>query len=106
MPAPCPTFGFSVDLEFRREVGADARDAFWAAWRSFLEEHGLTTARDDGNGGESCIVVADGTQATDSDRVAAKGWLAKRPELAEWRVSDLADVKRTATNKCHGLTRR
>lgn len=99
MTAPCPTFGFRVVLEFRAALAAEARREFWAGWRSFLGDHGLRADPEPGTTDESCTVVAEGTQATESDRVATDAWLATRKELGHWRISGLDDVKQSARDR-------
>lgn len=91
MTAPCPTFGFVVELQFRRELTDTATGRFWADWRSFLHSLGLRESRR----GPVVVVMGEGTQATDSDRVGAETWLAGRPELVAWRVSELGDVQQS-----------
>ncbi len=96
MTAPCPTFGFRVVLEFRPSLAVQARREFWAAWRSFLDDHGLRADPEPGTTDESYTIVAEGTQATESDRVATDAWFATREELGRWTIGGLDDVKRPA----------
>ena len=92
MTAPCPTFGFRVVLKFRPELAVGARGEFWEQWRTFLRDHGLWAEPQTGTSCESYTVVAEGTQATESDRVATNTWLSIRGELQSWRTSELSDV--------------
>jgi uncharacterized protein YggL (DUF469 family) len=93
MTAPCPALGFHVVLESAADVDAAGYDVFLNAWIDFLENRGLYC----GGGGSSPIefvVASEASQATENDRVAARAWLASRPELRSWHVGDLADLSR------------
>ena len=93
MTAPCPTFGFCVVLEPRSDLSADARNALSAAWIAFLETRGLYCERRGGLQRLEYVVMGEGTQATDADRIAVRAWLAERRELAEWTTGTLVDLK-------------
>ena len=97
MTAPCPTFGFLVDFEFRPGLGGDGRHAFWTEWRAFLDRHALYSERSDaGAAPQTLVVMGDGAQATESDRAATRQWLATRSELSAWSVGGLVDVMQLA----------
>jgi uncharacterized protein YggL (DUF469 family) len=92
MTAPCPALGFHVMMD----SGALSRERFDAlldAWIDFLEARGLYCA---GGGSEPMrlVVASEASQATENDRVAARAWLASRPELRTWHVGDLEDLNR------------
>lgn len=95
MTAPCPTFGFCVVLEPRSDLSSDDRTALSAAWMAFLERRGLYCERRGGAPRMEYVVLGEGTQATDADRLAVRAWLAARTELMGWSTGDLEDLKET-----------
>lgn len=93
MTAPCPTFGFRVVMHVRPGLHDGAVAALRADWTAYLECQGLNAVSEDGASGVVCLVLGEGTQATDGDRTAVGQWLAARGDLAHWTMSDLADLK-------------
>ncbi|MDE3216461.1 MAG: DUF469 family protein [Gemmatimonadota bacterium] len=95
MTAACPTFGFIAVLLPRHDLSPDGRRAFGAAWAAFLQAEGLLASRQGGGGVEEYEVWREGSQTTERDREVTMAWLARRAELAEWRLSALSDLKET-----------
>jgi hypothetical protein len=92
-----------VILDFKPALAAETRKAFWARWRSFLDDHGLCAEPHAGATGESLTVVAEGTQATESDRLTTDAWFATRDELQSWRISELGDVRPVVDRQAHTM---
>jgi len=91
--APCPALGFHVVMESGIDFESKAHDELLDAWIDFLESRGLYC----GGGGRDhlkFVVASEASQATENDRVAARAWLASRPELRSWQVGDLEDLNR------------
>lgn len=95
MAASCPTFGFIAELHPRQDLTPDARRVLWAAWAAFLEAEGLLSSFRAGGSAAEYAVWREGSQATEADREITGAWLAQRSELAEWRLSNLGDLKET-----------
>jgi uncharacterized protein YggL (DUF469 family) len=93
MTAPCPALGFHVVLDSVADLDAAGHDAFLDAWTDFLDDRGLH-CRGGGRDRMEFVVASEASQATENDRVAARAWLASRPELRTWRVGDLEDLNR------------
>jgi uncharacterized protein YggL (DUF469 family) len=95
MSAPCPTFGFLVVMELASPIDASANRELRDSWISFLETRGLYCAGG-GTANETraelkFVVASEASQATETDREAAQGWLASRRELRAWQVGALED---------------
>lgn len=93
MTAPCPALGFRVTIEPHRE-GGSSLDVLVDAWTDFLEGRGLRCTGGSATGRLAFVVASDAFQATESDRVATRAWLAARPEVHRWQVGDLEDLNR------------
>jgi uncharacterized protein YggL (DUF469 family) len=95
MSAPCPTFGFLVVMEFASSIDASANRELRDAWIGFLETRGLTCAAggtaDETRTELKFVVTSEASQATETDREAARAWLASRGELRAWHVGALED---------------
>jgi uncharacterized protein YggL (DUF469 family) len=92
--ASCPILGFRVVLELgpRPSVDQDLVDA----WIEFLAGRGLHCTGGGGAERMDFVVASDASQATESDRVAARAWLESRADLLRWRVGELVDLDQEA----------
>jgi uncharacterized protein YggL (DUF469 family) len=82
-------------MELASPIDASANRALRNAWIGFLETRGLT-GTDGGTADETraelkFVVTSEGSQATETDREAARAWLASRGELRAWHVGALED---------------
>jgi uncharacterized protein YggL (DUF469 family) len=93
MTTPCPALGFHVVMESSAELDSEQYDRMLDAWMDFLERRGLYCAGS-GRRRAEFVVASEASQATENDRVAARAWLASRPELLTWDVGDLEDLNR------------
>jgi uncharacterized protein YggL (DUF469 family) len=91
MTAPCPTFGFRVVMDLDAGAAPSAIEQLRHAWSALLQSRGLTS-RESGVERFVHVVTSEASQATETDRVAIRAWLATRPEIRGWRVGDLEDL--------------
>jgi uncharacterized protein YggL (DUF469 family) len=92
----CPTLGFRVAMALGDGADAAKHDELLGAWNAFVEHRGLYSAGDGGPERMELVVASEAAQATESDRAAARAWLASRRELAAWQVGDLVDLDQEA----------
>ena len=91
MSAPCPAYGFHVQMVLRPGVVPAERERLLTQWRELLENRGLSSA--ERGPAYRCTVTSEASQATDSDRSAVRAWLESRPELQAWSVGGLVDLR-------------
>jgi uncharacterized protein YggL (DUF469 family) len=97
MSASCPALGFHVVMEPAASAGSAAYNDLLGAWIMFLEARGLYCGGGGGHPGQMEFAVgSEAAQATEGDRVAARAWLASRPDLRHWQVGDLVDLDQVA----------
>lgn len=93
MTAPCPEFGFPVELE----IAATAMEPQLAALRrrlyALLERRGLTAGGVHEGHRWLLVVRAEAGQATDTDRAEVERWAMAQPEIADIRLGDLTDLR-------------
>lgn len=91
MTAPCPAYGFHVQMALRPGLVPAERERLLAQWEELLENRGLSSG---GRGPTyGWIVTSEASQATDDDRSAVRAWLESRPELKSWSVGELVDLR-------------
>jgi uncharacterized protein YggL (DUF469 family) len=88
MTAPCPSFGFLVELE----IEPDAAETLWKSFGALLEERGLEA--DGGRGYRiwTFRLTGVGAQASDVDRRAIKTWATSQSAVRSVNVGDLFDI--------------
>lgn len=91
MTAPCPALGFCVVIDVTGD-SAVPLDELRRAWTDFLETRGLYCMSTEGRP-LTFVVASEASQATETDRAAARTWLTARPELRAWSVGDLEDLR-------------
>ena len=91
MTAPCPAYGFHVEMALQAGLVPAERERLLVQWRELLESRGLS------GGGRGppyrCTITSEASQATDSDRSAVRAWLESRAELKSWTVGELVDLR-------------
>jgi uncharacterized protein YggL (DUF469 family) len=93
MSASCPALGFHVVMEPAASAGSAEYNDLLGAWILFLEGRGLYCGGEGGRPARMEFTVgSEASQATEGDRVAARAWLASRPDLRHWQVGDLIDL--------------
>lgn len=87
----CPVFAFPVRFVPRDEGDDDACRTLEREWQRFVEGRGLQSR---GRAGSRFhfLVIGEGTQASDADRLAVERWLRQRGDLAHWTVGELRDL--------------
>jgi hypothetical protein len=95
MSGACPRLGYRVVMDLLPGAFPAVREALAAAWTEFLRGRGLSCDSRGGVARLEYVVASEGSQATNTDRMATDVWLASRAELREWRVGDLEDLDRT-----------
>lgn len=97
MSAPCPVFGFVLDVELANTLTpAEARDLHRAFSTQLIEPRGLICA-DRLNGHRWTLEVrSEASQATDADRCAAEAWAREQPEIVGVTVGPLVDFASAA----------
>lgn len=88
MTAPCPTLGFTVDID-----AAPDRAALFAELAALLETNDLTGTRRLPN---RMIVTREGSQATVQDRDVVAAWAKHHTSAATILVSDITDLSHAA----------
>jgi hypothetical protein len=90
--APCPVFGFLVELE----VEPGAAEALWKSFTALAEERGLEA--DGGRGLRLWTFRLTGlsAQASDLDRRAVQAWASSQSGVRSVRIGDLFDIWDTA----------
>ncbi len=88
MTAPCPIFGFLVELE----VEPDESDNLWESFNALLEARGLEA--DGGRGFRlwTFRLSGVGAQASDLDRRAITAWANSQPAVRSVSVGELFDI--------------
>jgi uncharacterized protein YggL (DUF469 family) len=90
--APCPAFGFVVELEPAAGLAAERLATLRVEWAAFLDERGLR-GREQRVGTQLRFEVqSEASQATQNDRAAVERWLSTRTEVARCRVGDIHDL--------------
>lgn len=97
MTAPCPDFGFLLELD----LGGGVTDAHAAELRTrfdaLLRERGLSCEGSMGGvlGDASWLLVVRGeaSQATDADRAEVERWARSQPEVVGLRIGELMDLR-------------
>jgi uncharacterized protein YggL (DUF469 family) len=89
--APCPVFGFRVQITLPPTAADDSSRAIADSLFEILDANGLVKV----GGGNRLIeltVNRQGAQATDADRQLVIDWAAQWTHTADVRVSDLIDL--------------
>jgi uncharacterized protein YggL (DUF469 family) len=92
MAAPCPTFGFLVELDLDATLSADEVESSIRAFQSLLEQRGLVGDRGTGASQWTYRIQSEAAQATDADRSAIAEWVSKRRGLRSFRVGELFEL--------------
>ena len=95
MTAPCPIFGFVVELQLRRDLdGADGDRVGKAFTHELLEGRGLVCGPAYHGARWSFVVQSEAGQATEMDREAILAWARGRAEIGKAEVGPLIDRAR------------
>lgn len=97
MAAPCPIFGFLVELEMADTLSAEQiRQLRRAFERDVIEPRGLLCDDRSIGGRWSFVVRSEASQATDADRSAVDAWTQTRAEIQSARIGPLLDFASAA----------
>ncbi len=88
MSAACPEYAFQVEL---LPVSDDVTPAWGVALRNMLESRGLSVGHEY-HLHRRLIVVRDGGQAVEADRVALMEWAAEHTGYGSVRVGPIIDL--------------
>lgn len=93
MTAPCPEFGFPLELDIASTVASPQLGALGRRLDAFLAGRGLLAdgARSDETW--RLVVRAEAGQATDNDRDEVERWALAQPEIADVRLGELTDLR-------------
>jgi uncharacterized protein YggL (DUF469 family) len=97
MSAPCPVFGFVVELEMSEAPGSDetryVRQAFLA---QVAEARGLVIDERRRDHRWTFLVRSEASQATDADRRAVETWAHEQGEIVAISIGPLLDFASAA----------
>lgn len=97
MSAPCPVFGFRVELTLTFGLSERTVGELWRDFRrSIVEDRALTCEREAGADRWVMTLRSEASQATDSDREAVRHWGADRREIESLDVGPLVDLAAVA----------
>ena len=97
MSAPCPVFGFLVELEIAAALTASQMGDLRAAFLTHvIEPRGLTYNERSGGHDWSFVVQSEAGQATDADRLAVEAWARDRREIVAVNIGALLDFASAA----------
>ena len=92
MSAPCPVFGFMVDLVLEPQVRDAARAALADTFQiEVLDTRGLVAERAPASG-LTYVVRSEAGQATDADARAVQAWASAHDEIIQARVGPIVDL--------------
>ncbi len=91
MSAPCPTYGFLVDVRLAPDVTDTTRQELWQAFCDVADARGLVLVGPS-VAGWPVMLQSEASQATDSDRQAIRGWAETRREIVRLEVGQLVDL--------------
>lgn len=91
MAAPCPTYGFVVDVQLAPHVNSVAEVALWNSFCHALDARGLVCSGAKRAGWPSAV-RSEASQATDADRQAIHEWAAMHKEIVGLDVGQLVDL--------------
>ena len=93
MSAPCPVFGFRVELTLAFGLSERTVGDLWRDFRrSIVEGRGLRCEREASGDHWSMTLRSEAGQATDGDREAITEWGAGRREIDSLEVGPLLDL--------------
>lgn len=93
MSAPCPVFGFRVELNLAFGLSERTVGDLWRDFRrSIVETRGLACERDAAGERWSMTLRSEASQATDGDREAITRWAAGRAEIESLDIGPLIDL--------------
>ena len=93
MSAPCPVFGFRVELMLAFGLSERTVGELWRDFRrSVVEARGLACERDAVGERWSMTLRSEASQATDGDREALTQWAAGRAEIESLEIGPLVDL--------------
>ena len=93
MSAPCPVFGFRVELTLALGLSERTVGDLWRDFRrSIVDARGLTCEREASGDHWSMTLRSEASQATDTDREAVTGWGAGRSEIESLEIGPLVDL--------------
>jgi uncharacterized protein YggL (DUF469 family) len=93
MSAPCPVFGFRIELALTFGLSEQSIGGLWRDFRrDVVVARGLSCERQVRGEHWSMIIRSEATQATDADREAVTRWGTGRREIASLEVGRLVDL--------------
>lgn len=93
MAAPCPIFGFRVELTLALGLSERTVGELWRDFRrGIVEARGLTCEREVGGDRWRMILRSEASQATDGDREAVREWGAGRRAIESLEIGPLVDL--------------
>ena len=93
MSAPCPIFGFRIELALTYGLSERSIGELWRDFRrDVVVARGLTCEREVRGEHWSMIIRSEASQATDGDREAIAQWGTGRREIASLDVGPLVDL--------------
>lgn len=93
MSAPCPVFGFRVELTLAVGLSERTVGDLWRDFRrSIVEARALTCEREASGDHWSMTLRSEASQATDADREAVSEWGSGRTEIEGLEVGPLVDL--------------
>lgn len=95
MTAPCPIFGFLVELEVDEQLSSGQSDGVWRSFMDLTRRRGLEADGGRGRRLWTYRLLGESAQASDLDRTAVRAWAATHPEIVDVRVGELFDVSST-----------
>jgi uncharacterized protein YggL (DUF469 family) len=95
--APCPVFGFLVEVETLEALTSEQlHDLRLAFDRDVLERRGLVCDERSSGRRWSFVVRSEASQGTDADRDAVEAWTRTRSDIVSARIGPLLDFASAA----------
>ena len=95
MTAPCPVFGFLVEVEIDQHVAPNESDRLWKAFMGLVQQRGLEADGGRGRRRWTYRLHGESSQASDLDRTAIRDWASAEPRIVSIHIGDLFDVHST-----------
>jgi uncharacterized protein YggL (DUF469 family) len=96
MTAPCPIFGFQVELELDPRVTPREAEELWQEFVALVQQRGLEADGGRGIRWWTYRLHGESSQASDVDRSAIRDWASAHPGIVTVRIGDLFDVQGAA----------
>lgn len=92
MTAPCPIFGFELDLAIEPRLSETDAERLWRELNALLDRRGLEARGIRSTSTWSYRIRGESSQATDVDRTAIQEWATTQRGIVSCRTSVIFDL--------------